>query len=77
MNIKDFTVGQTVYVLEEKRGPEREVQTKEYIVVYIGRKYLRGSGQKRPPPGKERLGGAAETLSDERGTDGLYRKGNA
>ena len=43
MNIKDFTVGQTVYVLEEKRGPEREVQTKEYIVVSIGRKYLRAS----------------------------------
>ncbi len=43
MNIKDFTVGQTVYVLKEKRGPEREVQTKEYIVVSIGRKYLRAS----------------------------------
>lgn len=43
MNMKDFTVGQTVYVLEEKRGPEREVRTMEYIVVSIGRKYLRAS----------------------------------
>lgn len=43
MKIKDFAVGQTAYVLEEKRGPEREVQTMEYIVVSIGRKYLRAS----------------------------------
>ncbi len=43
MNIKDFSVRQTVYVLEEKRGRERELQTHEYKVVSIGRKYLKAS----------------------------------